>query len=73
MQITEDLVKQVFFYVDDKDPNGVYADNVNLKDVAEKLHAVMRREIAREEHDRCVKIVSSMNREVAKALQTQRP
>jgi hypothetical protein len=73
MNITEDLVKQVFFYVNDKDPNGVYADNVNLKDFAEKLYSVMRREIAREEHGRCVKIVSSMNREVAKALQTQRP
>lgn len=73
MNITDDLVKQVFFYVDDKDPKGVYADNVNLKDFAEKLYAVIRRDIAREEHGRCVKIVASMNREVAKKLETQRP
>lgn len=73
MQITEDLVKQVFFYVNDKDPNGVYADNVNIKDFAEKLYAVMRKEIARQEHRRCVEIVSHMNREVSRALETQRP
>lgn len=73
MQIDEGLVKQVFFYVDDKDPNGVYADNVNLLDFAQKLYAVVRREIAREEHARCVEIVSHMNREVSNALNTQRP
>lgn len=73
MQITEDLVKQVFFYVDDKDPNGVYADNVNLLDFAHKFYAMVRREVAREEHSRCVEIVSHMNREVASKLSTQRP
>lgn len=73
MQIDENFVKQVFFYVDDKDPKGVYADNVNILDFAHKLYAVMRREIAREEHARCVEIVSQMNREVGNKLTTQRP
>lgn len=73
MKIDEDFVKQVFFYVDDKDPNGVYADNVNVLDFAHKLYAIVRREVAREEHARCVDIVSHMNREVANALNTQRP
>lgn len=73
MQIDEDLVKQIFFYVDDKDPKGVYADNVNLLDFAQKFYAVVRREVAREEHTRCVEIVSHMNKEVANALNTQRP
>ena len=73
MQITEDLVKQVFFYVDDKDPDGFYADNVNLLDFAHKFYAMVRREVAREEHSRCVEIVSQMNREVASKLSTQRP
>lgn len=73
MQIDEDLVKQIFFYVDDKDPKGVYADNVNLLDFAQKFYAVVRREVAREEHTRCVEIVSHMNKEVANALSTQRP
>ena len=73
MTIDEDLVKQVFFYVDDKDPNGVYADNVNLLDFAQKFYALIRREVAREEHARCVEIVSQMNREVANKLNTQRP
>lgn len=73
MQITEDLVKQVFFYVDDKDPDGFYADNVNLLDFAHKFYVMVRREVAREEHSRCVEIVSHMNREVASKLSTQRP
>lgn len=73
MNINEDLVKQVFFYVDDKDPQGVYADNVNLLDYAHKLYAMIRREVSREEHQRCVEIVSHMNREVANKLKTQRP
>lgn len=73
MNINEDLVKQVFFYVDDKDPNGVYADNVNLLDFAQKFYALIRREVAREEHARCVEIVLQMNREVANKLNTQRP
>lgn len=73
MTIDEDLVKQTFFYVDDKDPKGVYADNVNLLDFAHKLYALIRREVAREEHERCVEIVSHMNREVANKLKTQRP
>lgn len=73
MTIDEDLVKQVFFYVDDKDPKGVYADNANLLDFAQKFYAVIRRDIAREEHKRCVEIVSHMNREVSRALETQRP
>lgn len=73
MNIDENLVKQVFFYVDDKDPNGVYADNVNLLDFAQKFYALIRKEVAREEHARCVEIVSQMNREVANKLNTQRP
>ena len=73
MQITEDLVKQVFFYVDDKDPDGFYADNVNLLDFAHKFYAMVRREVAREEHSRCVEIVSQMNGDVACKLSTQRP
>lgn len=71
--IDEQLVRQVFFYVDDKDPKGIYADNVNILDFAQKLYATIRRDIAREEHKRCVEIVSHMNREVSKALETQRP
>jgi hypothetical protein len=73
MTIDEDLVKQVFFYVDDKDPDGFYADNVNLLDFAQKLYVLIRKDIAREEHARCVEIVSHMNREVANKLNTQRP
>jgi len=35
--IDDALVKNIFFYVNDKDPNGYYADNVNILDFARKL------------------------------------
>lgn len=71
--ITDDTIKQVFLYVDDKDPQAVYADNVNIIDFARKIIDVAKEEIKQEEHARCVKIVSHMNREVAKALDGQKP
>jgi hypothetical protein len=71
--ITDDTIKQVFLYVEDQDPQAVYADNVNIIDFARKIIDVAKKEIQAEEHARCVEIVSHMNREVAKALEGQRP
>jgi len=71
--ITEDLVKQVFFYSDEKRPDPLIADEVDIVQFAEKLEAVLRPLIAAEEHKRCVTIVAHMNREVASALANQRP
>lgn len=37
----EDLIKQVYFYCDNKDPNGLYADkDIDLREFASKLIAV---------------------------------
>lgn len=71
--ISDDTIKQVFLYVDDQDPKATYADNVNIIDFARKIIDVAKAEIRAEEHARCVEIVSHMNREVAKALEGQRP
>lgn len=71
--LSEELVKQVFFYSDEKRPDAVIADEVDIVQFAEKLEAVLRPLIQREEHQRCVTIVSHMNPEVAKGLDTQRP
>lgn len=71
--ISDDTIKQVFLYVDDQDSEAVYADNVNIIDFARKIIDVAKAEIRSEEHARCVEIVSHMNREVAKALEGQRP
>ena len=71
--LNEELVKQIFFYSDEKRKNAMMADEVDIVQFAEKLEAVLRPMIAAEEHKRCVSIVSHMNREVAAALGNQRP
>jgi hypothetical protein len=73
MKLSEELVKQVFFYSDEKRPDPLIADEVDILQFAEKLEAVIRPMIAIEEHKRCVTIVANMNQEVAKALATQLP
>jgi hypothetical protein len=73
MKLSEELVKQVFFYSDEKRPDPLIADEVDILQFAEKLEAVIRPMIAMEEHKRCVTIVANMNHEVAKALATQLP
>jgi hypothetical protein len=71
--LSEELVKQVFFYSDEKRPDPLIADEVDILQFAQKLEAVLRPLIAAEEHKRCVTIVAHMNREVASNLQNQRP
>jgi hypothetical protein len=71
--LSEDLVKQVFFYSDEKRPDPLLADEVDILQFAQKLEAVLRPLITAEEHKRCVTIVAHMNREVASVLQNQHP
>ena len=71
--LSEELVKQVFFQSDEKRPDPLIADEVDIVQFAEKLELTLRPLIAAEEHKRCVTIVAHMNREVASALQSQRP
>lgn len=71
--LSEELVKQVFFYSDEKRLDPLMADEVDIGQFAEKLEAVLRPMIAAEEHKRCVTIVAYMNREVASALARQLP
>jgi len=71
--LSEELIKQIFFQSDRPRKDALIADEVDIMQFAEKLLAVAKFEIAREEHKRCVKIVSDMNREVGCALENQRP
>lgn len=73
MHLNEELIKQIFFQSDRPRKNAMIADEVDIVQFAEKLEAVLRPMIAREEHQRCVKIVSHMNREVACGLENMRP
>jgi hypothetical protein len=68
--IDEALVKQVFFYVDDKDPSGVYADGVNLLDFARKLDAVLSTRHRAAERERCMAIIRQHDPALADLLST---
>lgn len=73
MHLNEELIKQVFFQSDRPRNNALLADEVDIVQFAERLEAVLQPLIAKEEHQRCVKIVSHMNREVACGLENMRP
>jgi hypothetical protein len=68
--IDEALVKQVFFYVDDKDPSGVYADGVNLLDFARKLDAVLSTRHRAAERERCMAIIRQHDQKLAGLIST---
>ncbi len=72
MTLSDDLIKQIYFYTDSLNPKGPVGE-VDILDFARKIEAVCKIEHAKEEHARCVEIVSHMNKEVAKALANQRP
>jgi hypothetical protein len=73
MEISEELAKQIFFYSDKPRKDAVLADEVDIVQFANNVIAVARIEIAKAEHQRCIKIVNDMNSEVARALANQRP
>jgi hypothetical protein len=71
--LSEETIKQIFFYCDEKLPNAIYADEVDIIQFAHKIAAYVAPIVAMKEHQRCVKIVSDMNKEVGNGLQNQRP
>jgi hypothetical protein len=71
--LSEELIKQVFFQSDRPRKDALIADEVDIVQFAQNIEAIVRIEAAREEHQRCVKMVSEMNREVGRALDNQRP
>jgi hypothetical protein len=70
--LSDDQIKQIFFYVKNEDPNGMYADEVDILEYARKIEAYVRIEAMREERIECVRLVKSLNHEVAKALEDYR-
>jgi hypothetical protein len=65
-------IKQVFFSCKFKDPEGLYADEVDIYEFAEKLLAYATPIIAKAERDECVKFVSSLNHLVGEKLAEKR-
>lgn len=68
--LSEDMIKQIFFYVEN---TGGPIGEVDIFDFARKIEAVLTPTIKLQEHQRCVKIVSDLNSEVGKKLHSLRP
>jgi hypothetical protein len=66
--LSDNEIKQIFFYCDKHEKDAVIADEVDIIQFAHKIEAVVQIEAARREHQRCVSIVHDLNRDVAKAL-----
>ena len=71
--LSEETIKQIYFYCDEKRPDAIYADDLDIVQFANKIAAFVEPIIAAKEHQRCVKIVSNMNLEVSRSLENQRP
>jgi hypothetical protein len=74
--INEDLIKQIFFYFNNDDPNGLYTDPqgepLDILEYARKIEAVISDSVRLKEHARCVEIVRSMNKDIARVLETNK-
>jgi hypothetical protein len=71
--LSEETIKQIYFYCDEKLPGAIYADDLDIIQFAHRIAEFVEPIIAAKEHQRCVKIVNDMNPEVGKALNIQRP
>jgi hypothetical protein len=70
--ITEETIKQVFFYCDNKNPAGIYVSDADLMEFSEKLIAVVGKSIADAERAECLKIVEALNPEIARVIRDRR-
>ena len=65
-------IKQVFFSCGFKDPEGLYADEVEVYEFAERLLAHAAPLIAKKEREACVEFVKSLNTLVGEKLEEKR-
>ena len=67
--LTDLQIKSVFLECDNKSPDGMYANDVDLLEFARKLEIFLGAESSRREQEKCIAFVRSLNVEVAKALE----
>lgn len=69
--MNDDLIREIFLYCDNKDPDGLYAEDVDILEFGRKIAQVAFISGARAERRFCVDFTATLNKEVAKILQTQ--
>jgi hypothetical protein len=70
--LTDAQIKTIFLECNNKNPDGLYADEVDLMEFGRKVETVSSQEAAYAERLECIKFVRSLNIEVAKALEDWR-
>lgn len=70
--LTDVQIKAIFLECNNKNPDGLYADDVDLFEFGRKLELEARQQAIVEERDTCIKFVRTLNSEVAKALEDWR-
>jgi hypothetical protein len=70
--LTDVQIKAIFLECNNKNPDGLYADDVDLLEFGRKLEIEARQQAIIEERDACIKFVRTLNSEVAKALEDWR-
>lgn len=70
--VNEDLIKQVYFQCHNKLKEGIYPNEIELIEFSEKLILVVGPAIAKAEREACLKIVESLNQDVARVLRERR-
>jgi hypothetical protein len=70
--LTDVKIKAIFLECNNKDPEGLYADDVDLMEFGRKLELEARQQAIIEERETCIKFVRTLNSEVAKALEDWR-
>ena len=74
--LTENDVKQIFFYCNNDDPNGLYVDlqddPLDIVEFAHKIEAIITSKVRNAEHARLVEIAKSLNPNVARVLEEKK-
>ena len=66
--ISDADIKQIFFYCDNKDPNGSFADGVDILEFGKKVAAVAEVDGRKAEREKCVNFIAQTNPELAESL-----
>jgi hypothetical protein len=70
--VPREKIITVFQYCGHEDKDGLFADNVDIIEFAERLIAVVGRDIAKAERMECIKFVENLNKDVGRALRDRR-
>jgi hypothetical protein len=68
----EDAIKQAYMMCSNKEKDGIYTDEVDLREFGELLVWRVGRDIAKAERMECIKFVENLNKDVAQALRDRR-